>query len=207
MQYHTLNPAPNSALAIFQRPESAAALIKASPVTITLEIQSTSCRDEDMSKGQDEFPEDVAQNVPSRTDATELHAPNSLLESTSYASLQKNVGTKALQQQNETTPSFKDIRFFAEYWRGNQQDFLERSPTWGPFAVNKNSATQQDLAKRVPLVGMSDINVHKREVPLRILRKKQEELRAKKSWMQIWEEGRAEQGKNVGIGMAKEESV
>lgn len=41
-------------------------------------------------------------------------------------------------------------------------------------------------------MGLSDINVQKREVPIRILRKRQEEMRGRKSWMQIWEDGRRE---------------
>lgn len=74
---------------------------------------------------------------------------------------------------------------------------MERSPTWGPFTISKNNAVQQDLERRVPLVGLSDINVQKREVPLRILRKRQEEMRERKSWMQIWEEGRKERGQSI----------
>jgi hypothetical protein len=153
---------------------------------------------------KDEFPEDIAQNTPSRTDATELHVPNSLLDSTSSSSLPKKTPKQALQQQNKPTSSLKDIRFFAEYWQGKQQDFIERSPTWGPFAINKYSAIQQDLAKRVPLIGLSDIDVKKAEVPLRILRKRQEDMRARKSWMQVWEEERTEKGENAGV---KKESV
>lgn len=53
---------------------------------------------------------------------------------------------------------------------------------------------QQDLERRVPLVGLSDINVQRREVPLRILRKRQEEMRERKSWIEIWEEGERERG-------------
>lgn len=46
-------------------------------------------------------------------------------------------------------------------------------------------------------MGLSDINVQKREVPIRILRKRQEEMRGRKSWVQIWEEGRRERGESV----------
>ncbi|KAE9976903.1 hypothetical protein EG328_002363 [Venturia inaequalis] len=203
LKYHDLNPAPNAALAVFQRPESAEALIRASPVTFTLETQSGNFDNEDtLEEGRDEFSGDIAQNTPSRTDATELHTPNSLLDSGFSTPLEPQTSSKPSsephQQRNKRSSStLKDMRCFVEYWRGNQQDFLERSPTWGPFTVHKDNAVQQDLERRVPLVGLSDINVQKREVPLRILRKRQEEMRERKSWMQIWEEGRRESGEGL----------
>ncbi|QDS70642.1 hypothetical protein FKW77_000867 [Venturia effusa] len=202
LKYHDLNPAPNSALAVFQRPESAEAFIQASPITFTLETQTGPIENEDVEvEARDEFPEDIAQNSPSRTDATELHAPNSLLDTGFSTPLQSEKPSKpAPQQQTKTRRDasvLKDMRLFVEYWRGNQQDFLERSSAWGSFTVNRNSAVQQDLERRVPLVGLSDIHVQRREVPLRVLRKRQEELRARKSWRQVWEEGRRERGESV----------
>lgn len=150
-----------------------------------------------MQKGRDEFPEDITHNEPSRTDATELHSPNSLLDTGFAPSPQPNTTKPASQQKPRHTSTLKDMRFLAEYWQGNQQDFLERSPTWGPFTINKNSAVQQDLERRVPLVGLSDINIQKKEVPLRILRKRHEEIKARKTWLQIWHEGKAERGENI----------
>jgi hypothetical protein len=62
------------------------------------------------------------------------------------------------------------------------------------------------LERRVPLLGLSDINVQK-EVPLRIIRKRQEEMKVRKSWMQIWEEGKVERGENAAVEGPKRESV
>ncbi|TID26949.1 hypothetical protein E6O75_ATG01442 [Venturia nashicola] len=202
LKYHDLNPAPNFALAVFQRPESAEALINASPVTFTLETQSGNFDDENaLEEGREEFPEDIAQKAPSRTDATELHTPNSLTTGSSTPPQPRSSSNSSSQSQQQNirrrSSTFKDMRCIAEYWRGNQQDFLERSPTWGPFTVYTDNAVQQDLVRRVPLVGLSDINVQKRDVPLRILRKRQEEMRGRKSWMEIWKEGRRERGESA----------
>lgn len=140
-------------------------------------------------------------------DATELHAPNSLLDSTSSTLLRESSAKDALHQKHEYTSSLKDIRMMAEHWRGNHQDFIERSPTWGPFRINTGSATQQDLAKRVPLIGLSDIDVKKAEVPIRILRRRQEELKKRKDWTRIWEEGKTQGGADAAVKEPGKHSV
>jgi hypothetical protein len=84
---------------------------------------------------------------------------------------------------------------------------VERSPTWGSFNVNTHGAVHQDLVRRVPLFGLSDIHTHGYEVPLRVLRKRHDEMKARKSWMQIWEEGKVERGENASFDGPERKTV
>ena len=81
-------------------------------------------------------------------------------------------------------------RVTADRWRGSHQDYLERSQFWGPFRVDKRSMIHQDLAKSVPIVGLSDINLKRKDIPIRILLKRREEVKGQKPLMQIWEEAK-----------------
>lgn len=51
----------------------------------------------------------------------------------------------------------------------HHRDHLNANPYNGPFVVDSKSAVQQDLAKRVPLIGLSDVNLKKPEKPWRVL--------------------------------------
>ncbi|KAF2401815.1 hypothetical protein EJ06DRAFT_555455 [Trichodelitschia bisporula] len=85
-------------------------------------------------------------------------------------------------------------RFFklvAEPWTGSHTDFLERSPQWGPFEVLPKRVGQLDLARRVTLVGLSDLGTGMKSVPLRILNRRQEEI-AKRATVRDVFEGRRE---------------
>jgi hypothetical protein len=67
------------------------------------------------------------------------------------------------------------FRVNADVWRGKHRDWLERHPFWGNFQPRKTSLVAQDLAKRVPLQGLVDIDAKgMREIPLRILNRRKE---------------------------------
>lgn len=73
----------------------------------------------------------------------------------------------------------------------NHRDHLNVNPYNGTFAVDTKSAIQEDLAKRVPLVGLSDLNLKKEEKPWRVLawqRKYAEQ--ARRPLRKMLEEGR-----------------
>jgi hypothetical protein len=69
------------------------------------------------------------------------------------------------------------FRVNADIWRGKHRDWLERHPFWGNFQPNRKSIVQQDLGKRVPLIGLSDIDANgKSEIPIRILERRKQDL-------------------------------
>jgi len=218
-KYHPLKPAHNVALAIFQRPESAQQLLASSPLRFSLETTpAVDYPEEDLQYdgSKTEFPDDIAQSEPSRTDAQELHAPNKLLDSTSRSESQHESPSnyESPEPRTKSQPMIKDFRVQAEVWLGKQQDFIERNPLWGEFKLNTYSAIQQDLARRVPLIGLSDLEFNKAEVPVRILRKRQEELGKKKTLSSMWREnqqtvdgGVAGDGKRVDEGIRKTTSL
>ena len=73
--------------------------------------------------------------------------------------------------------------------RTNFRDQVDRAEYHGRFVIDTKSAIQQDLAKRVPTLGLSAWEWRKPEKPDRVVQR----LRGgekRKSLMEIWEEGR-----------------
>lgn len=69
------------------------------------------------------------------------------------------------------------FRVNADVWRGKHRDWLERHPFWGNFQPKRQTIVAQDLAKRVPLVGLCDIDANSRpEIPIRFLDRRKEAI-------------------------------
>jgi hypothetical protein len=76
----------------------------------------------------------------------------------------------------------------AEVWKGKHRGYLERMPFWGSFRVMP-SMIQKHLEKRVPLVGMSDVQMHKPVHPLGFLLRTSQKLAKAKTLKQLYEDG------------------
>jgi len=208
LKYDPLHPAPNSALAIFQHPESAERLLNTSPLRFSLEAVPVEHKEiQDLVSEQaaeSEYTDDSISAEPLKGDGEELYRTTSLLDEP----LTPPTGPKATASpkserkhhendiRRESIP--REFRLEADVWLGKHQDYLERSPLWGPFWVDSRTAIQQDLAKRVPLIGLSDIAIQKRtrEIPLRILRKRQKGLTERKTLREVFETARSAQAQS-----------
>lgn len=106
--------------------------------------------------------------------------------------------TGELQRRNSPSNNRPQLfRVQADLWRGKHTDWLERHPFWGPFKLQKRGVIPQDLGKRVPLPGLSDINVKdKAEIPIRILLRRADELENKASLRELMQELRSRDNQN-----------
>ena len=75
----------------------------------------------------------------------------------------------------------------------SHRDHINTNPYSGPFAVDTKSAIQEDLARRVPLVGLSDINLKKMEKPWRVVAwQRKREMETRRPLQEMFEQGRKE---------------
>jgi len=70
----------------------------------------------------------------------------------------------------------------------DHQSYVERQPYYWGFALGSKTFAEEDLAKSVPLKGMSAISTSAPELPLRLVRKNNEEVSSRKTPRQIWKD-------------------
>ncbi|WPH05000.1 Hypothetical protein R9X50_00789800 [Acrodontium crateriforme] len=79
------------------------------------------------------------------------------------------------------------------------RDQLNASRFHGAYAIDTKSAAQQDLAKRVPLIGLSDLGWDKEGKPWRVMEKEKDRestgATRRKGLQEIWQMGEANAGK------------
>jgi hypothetical protein len=134
---------------------------------LTFEIDRTE-RKEDVfedAPAQDHA-EDLTTSTNTNPEDDELsHTSNGLIELTTSP---PKPNPKQPQSDYFTRPQL--FRVNADIWRGKHKDWLERHPFWGNFQPRKQSLVAQDLAKRVPLAGLVDIDVKgMKEIPIPVL--------------------------------------
>lgn len=82
--------------------------------------------------------------------------------------------------------------------RVNFRNLVAEAHFHGPFAIDGKSLAQQDLAKSVPAVGLSDINWRAESKPWRVREKEQrrehEGPSRRKTLLEVWEEGESARG-------------
>nr|POE79724.1 hypothetical protein CFP56_07789 [Quercus suber] len=69
------------------------------------------------------------------------------------------------------------------------RDQINMSHFHGPFALDTKSAAYEDLVKRVPIVGQSDLHWRAEQKPWKILAREQQEKETRVKLMDLWEEG------------------
>lgn len=86
-------------------------------------------------------------------------------------------------------PRMREFEVTAEMSTFHHQGHIERQAHYGGFNVEMKTLVAEDLAASVPLLGMADVLTREVEVPLRIQKRRAEELARVKSLREMWEEG------------------
>lgn len=74
------------------------------------------------------------------------------------------------------------------------RDHINTNPYHAAFAIDTKSARQEDLAQRVPLVGLSDIDLRRKEKPWRVMAwQRAREIRSRKPLKALYELGLREE--------------
>lgn len=166
--------AANTILAIYQRPEAASKLIAASPFSFTIEPPPT--------YGPVTNPASLG-----------------LLEGMGYqpSIAKKTVENSSISSEGASTdhistnlePKLREFHLTADVSLMDHQGYIQRQPYYWGYPNNRRSFSQEDLAKSVPLEGMSVISMGGTEVPNRIVLRKLKEVAQRKTLRQLWDEG------------------
>jgi len=87
----------------------------------------------------------------------------------------------------------RDVTVRATRWRGNHERYLEHTPFWGKFRVDA-SMMQSHLAKRVPMLGLSDVAVQRPSKPQFLVKERASELKREPALMELYELSKREGG-------------
>ncbi|KAJ4985406.1 hypothetical protein SVAN01_09066 [Stagonosporopsis vannaccii] len=174
LRYEYHNPADNVALAIYRTPEAAQKALNASPLRFSLERETSA-----EPTAYDDDPEADPSNLPPATsapDMSDMTRPSSLLQRIAapspVPSAQPSPPPLPFSPPPPKTTTQKWFQVTVDRSRAVHQDYVERQPLWKQFTPMKSMA-QEDLAKQVPHLGLSDItkrppNAHR--TPNKILR-------------------------------------
>ncbi|KAF2812970.1 uncharacterized protein BDZ99DRAFT_246898 [Mytilinidion resinicola] len=200
--------APNSAFAIYRDPEAAQKALSASPIRFALETVVESEAREDAVWTSSEKVEDegnMTQNAPVKDGVEEITRPSLLLNQIPEQRQVKfghiplehtsSEAAEEAQEQNQAPEkaALKVVRWFhvnVDRTRAVYQDYVERQPFYSDFSVAK-SMMQEDLAKRVPHVGLSDVTIRDgnfHRTPIKILQRRIKEISKIKTLRQLWDE-------------------
>ncbi|KAF2839454.1 hypothetical protein M501DRAFT_1057723 [Patellaria atrata CBS 101060] len=180
LRYERSYPAPNSALAIFQDAAAARRLLKASPVRFSLEpIQQGH---EITDKSNEDEVNDIG--VGHEGVATTKH------DAADGADLAQSASSNVVSSAEEAKSSLKSRQFklIADLSTTNHLDHIVwTSPYQGSYKYT-SGLIQDDLAKRVPLRALAEIELDRPSTPARLQRKAEERLRKRKTLRQLAEE-------------------
>ncbi|KAF2107528.1 hypothetical protein BDV96DRAFT_506024 [Lophiotrema nucula] len=188
LRYEYHSPVDNAAMAIYRDPESARKALSASPIRFALERVTTDDGGQDTESQQrsDEAQQDRAMHeTPMGNGVEEMLRPSQLINRPLPDTTTSPVETDVLLGRSErTTPPmpFEDTlkpRETTSKWfqvtvdtsHAVMQDHAERQPYWKQFSPLKSMA-QQDLAKSVPHIGLSDVSkrpMHQHRTPNKVL--------------------------------------
>jgi hypothetical protein len=209
---------PNSALATYRDPASAQKALDASPIRFSLEAIAGDGAENDVNESQSgDQSEDGGASTQSQSGedgVEEMIRPSTLLYRPSdqnkdhFASatrqtkdhtlpenrLQENPKNEEVAETGQSEKPSKTLRWFhltVDLSRTDQREYVERQPLYNTFAPTRSMA-QEDLAKSVPHVGLSDVSVRHKSArtPNRILNKQAKAMADRKTLKQMWEETR-----------------
>ncbi|KAH7357572.1 hypothetical protein BKA66DRAFT_427708 [Pyrenochaeta sp. MPI-SDFR-AT-0127] len=184
LRYEYQSPADNVALAIFRDEQAAQQALNASPIRFALEkdVDGTP----EPTQPQDEYDDYDTPNLPqtpAKDGIDDVLRPSQLitrtLPSTSNTPSPPSPSSPSLPFDPPASPSPTPTNKWTKWFqvtvdrsRAVHQDYIERQPYWKQFTPMKSLA-QQDLAKQVPHIGLSDVskrppNAHR--TPNRVLR-------------------------------------
>jgi hypothetical protein len=112
----------------------------------------------------------------------------------SLSQLQAELEVKRLPPRNKKTSrpttdskiTTHEFEVKVEPWKGSHRSYLERTTYWGPFRVVP-SIMQQHLSKVVPVLGLSDVEVHRQPANRNISYRKSQELANAKTLKELYE--------------------
>jgi len=205
MQYDRTIYSPDSTLLIFREKQSYDRLIAESPLSIQIDRRTfdpLSLHWTYTENARDKRPLDP------RPRKTEFAGPGDLQKpahnSTPFLQLYLNPVETAEEKQAREERQIKkyleqkaeegivQFKITATPFKGNQRSYLEYTPYWGPFKI-RHSMIQRDLAKDVPVLGLSDVDVHKRAAPLWSINKLRWQLGKKRSLRELYDEAQMRQ--------------
>jgi hypothetical protein len=89
----------------------------------------------------------------------------------------------------------------------HHRDQIDQTVYNGSYQVSGRSLVQEDLAKNVPMVGLSEFTLRKEEKPWRVLRREKEKDETAKSLRQLLEEEPASRNKIATNHVQQEQSI
>ncbi|KAF1851277.1 uncharacterized protein K460DRAFT_412861 [Cucurbitaria berberidis CBS 394.84] len=186
LRYEYQNPADNVALAIYRDENSAQRALNASPIRFALERVVEADSEPTQPPDKDEDDPLNLPKTPTKHGINDMLRPSQLLTRTlpstthapphSPSSKQPPMPFEPVPSPPQSNPQKKNwTKLFSitvDRSRAVHQDFIERQPYWKQFHPMKSMA-QEDLAKQVPHIGLSDVtkrppNAHR--TPNRVLR-------------------------------------
>jgi hypothetical protein len=193
LKYEYHNPADNIALAIYRDTSSAQRALDASPIRFALEKVVDPTRDDSTTERQHRGEEDNGDVeaahepvTPSKDGIDEILRPSTLSTRTSPTSMPSPKTTSQPPMPfdppaplpNAPLPQTRTRWFqvIVDRSRVVHQDYVERQPYWKQFQPMKSMA-QEDLAKQVPHIGLSDISKrppNEHRTPIKVLKQMSE---------------------------------
>ncbi|KAF2032981.1 hypothetical protein EK21DRAFT_109436 [Setomelanomma holmii] len=188
LRYEYHNPADNIALAIFRDSTAAQKALDASPIRFALEKVIQRPNDQESEQEDEDDDTEAPSKQPPKDGIDEILRPSSLLTRTGPTTpVHTDPPTTASPTLPFDPPSpsphapkpYTRTKWFqvtVDRSRVVHQDFVERQPFWKQFHPTKSLA-QEDLVKKVPHVGLSDVskrppNAHR--TPNKVLRQMSE---------------------------------
>jgi hypothetical protein len=211
LRYEYHNPAANSAIAIFRDAESAQQALNASPVRFALEKVQPEEEDQHITpetKAEESTESAIEPPAPFTltSDIESLTRPprllNPLIPEPPTQRINATGAPKTPDLSTSQIPFYKSTqpKSTAAVWfdltidrsRTVHQDYVERQPFWTKFHPMKSMA-QEDLAKVVPHVGLSDVTKRANpRTPTFLLEQRASNVKQTKSLRQLYEEGLGE---------------
>ena len=215
LKYDTLSH-PSASLVIFRDEKAAESCLKRSPIRFRLGPAPAA----DIEDDRPQHPQQHFHNTPTPAAAAPpqqqqthsplpANSPKGPVSSPFGMSQSRSLSTSSLPTDPRTTPALPFLhadpspnphtqtsRIFqlqTNPARTNFRDQVDRAEYHGRFMIDTKSAIQQDLAKRVPMLGLSAWEWRKPEKPDRVVQRMRSG-EGRRSLMEIWEEGRGVDG-------------
>jgi hypothetical protein len=170
LRYEYHNPADNIALAIYRDATAAQKALDASPIQFTLQklvnSAETSQKHGEDEEGDGEYEHPTGPVMPTKDGIDEILRPSTLSVRTQRADApQPPASAPPPMPFDPAHPTSTATHVTKSKWfqitvdrsRAVHQDFVERQPYWKQFSPMKSMA-QEDLAKQVPHIGLSDVS-------------------------------------------------
>jgi len=155
----------NTVLAIYENPQSAASLVKASPLSFN-------------------FHPPAPRGTISGPGSFRL---SQITTQDSAVSQKERNGTSTEGFVSDAVHySAREFNLTADISLMDHQSHVERQPYFWGFSTASKTFAEEDLAKSVPLKGMSAFAKSAPELPLRIVKKYAEEARSRRTPRQLW---------------------